>query len=191
MAFTGGFGISEQWAGNGRQPGRWRIVLGGPPSLPVLEPVGAVTTEIVSSSPLGGSFEAYTLFLLAIEAARRSIEATNPYFVPDARMSATILAAVRRGVRVRVLVPAVIDHPWVREASRREFGPMLPAGNRSFALNEEVNATFYDAAIARRPEQAFEEDPRYARAVTSEDWRNRGSLTRVRELLALTIRSQM
>ena len=37
VAFTGGFGISEQWAGNGRQPGRWRIVLGGPPSLPVLE----------------------------------------------------------------------------------------------------------------------------------------------------------
>ena len=75
-------------------------MLGGPPSLPVLEPVGAVTTEIVSSSPLGGSFEAYTLFLLAIEAARRSIEVTNPYFVPDARMSATILGAVRRGVRV-------------------------------------------------------------------------------------------
>ncbi|PYM24682.1 MAG: hypothetical protein DMD78_08245 [Candidatus Rokuibacteriota bacterium] len=68
---------------------------------------------------------------------------------------------------------------------------MLPAGNRSFALNEEVNATFYDAAIARRPEQAFEEDLRYARAVTYEDWRNRGPLTRVRELLALPIRSQM
>ena len=175
MAFTGGFGISKQWSGNGRQPGRWRIVLGGPPSLPVLEPVGAVTTEIVSSSPLG------------------TIEVTTPYFVPDARMSATILAAVRRGVRVRVLVPAVIDHPWVREASRREFGPMLPAGNRSFALNEEVNATFYDAAIARRLEQAFEEDLRYARAVTYEDWRHRGPLTRVRvrELLALPIRSQM
>ena len=68
---------------------------------------------------------------------------------------------------------------------------MLPAGNRSFALNEEVNATFYDAAIASHLEQAFEEDLRYARAVTYEDWRNRGLLTRVRELLALPIRSQM
>jgi cardiolipin synthase A/B len=249
VAFTGGFGISEQWTGNGRQPGRWRdtgvrvegpavrdpqgafaqdwreatgVLLGGPAYLPPLEPVGGVAAEVVSSSPLGGSFEAYTLFLLAIDAARRSIDITNPYFVPDARMSATIIAAVHRGVRVRVLVPAVIDHPWVREASRRQFGPMLRAGveiheylpallhsktvaidgvwatvgstnfdNRSFALNEEVNLTVYDRGCARRLEQTFEDDLRYARPVTYQAWKHRGLLTRVREIVTLPIRSQM
>jgi PLD-like domain len=105
--------------------------LGGAVYFPVLEPVGAVAAEIVSSSALDGSFQAYTLFLLAIEAARHSIDITNPYFV-DRTMTADILAAVRRGVRVRVLVPAVSDHPWVREASRREFGPMLRAGVEIF-----------------------------------------------------------
>jgi cardiolipin synthase A/B len=249
VAFTGGFGISEQWAGDGRQPGRWRdtavrvegpavrdlqgafaqnwreatgIVLGGSAYLPVLAAVGPVAAEIVSSSPLGGSFEAYTLFLLAIDAARRSIAITNPYLVPDARMAATILTAVRRGVRVRVLVPAVSDHPWAREASRRDFGPMLKAGveiyeyrpallhaktvaidgvwatvgstnfdNRSFALNDEVNATMYAPAVARRLEEAFEDDLRYARPVTYEDWKRRGLMSRIREIITLKIRSQL
>jgi cardiolipin synthase A/B len=249
VAFTGGFGISEQWAGNGRQPGHWRdtvvriegpvvrdlqaafaqdwreatgIVLGGPAYFPVLERADSVAAEIVSSSALGGSFEAYTLFLLAIDAARRSIDITNPYFVPDRTMSTTLLAAVRRGVRVRILVPAVSDHPWVREASRREFGPFLKGGveifeylpgllhaktvvidgewttigstnfdNRSFALNEEVNATIYDRGIARRLERDFAEDLRYARQVSYEAWRHRGVMTRAREILTLPIRSQM
>ena len=130
--------------------------------------------------------------------------------------------AGHRGVRVRVLVPAVSDHPWVREASWREFGPMLRVGveifeyqpallhaktvaidrewatvgstnfdNRSFALNEEVNATIYDRGIARRLEHDFAEDLRYARPVTYEAWRHRGVVTRVREILTLPIRSQM
>src|SRR5215470_14326591 len=249
VAFTGGFGISEQWAGDGRQPGHWRdtvvriegpavrdlqaafaqdwreatgIVLGGPAYFPVVERTDSVAAQIVSSSALGGSFEAYTLFLLAIDAARRSIDITNPYFVPDRTMSATLLAAVRRGVRVRILVPAVSDHPWVREASRREFGPFLEGGveifeylpgllhaktvvidgewvtigstnfdNRSFALNEELNATIYDRGIARRLDRDFETDLRYARQVSYEAWRHRGLMTRAREILTLPIRSQM
>ena len=55
----------------------------------------------------------------------------------------------------------------------------------------ETAARLVLALEAQFPEQAFEEDLRYARAVTYEDWRNRGPLTRVRELLALPIRSQM
>jgi cardiolipin synthase len=35
---------------------------------------------------------------------------------------------VRRGVRVAVLVPAVIDHNIVRLASRAQFGDLLEAG---------------------------------------------------------------
>jgi cardiolipin synthase A/B len=125
-------------------------------------------------------------------------------------------------VRVRVLVPAVSDHPWVREASRRDFGPMLKAGveiyeyrpallhaktvaidgvwatvgstnfdNRSFALNDEVNATMYAPAVARRLEEAFEDDLRYARPVTYEDWKRRGLMSRIREIITLPIRSQL
>jgi cardiolipin synthase len=38
------------------------------------------------------------------------------------------LAAARRGVKVVVLVPGVIDHRLVREAGRGNFGALLQAG---------------------------------------------------------------
>jgi cardiolipin synthase len=70
----------------------------------------------------------YTSLLLAMSSARKSVYITNPYFVLDEKMSEALLATVRRGVRVVVLVPGAIDHNIVRQASRAQFGPMLQAG---------------------------------------------------------------
>jgi cardiolipin synthase len=155
VGFTGGFGISEKWTGDGRVKDHWRdtqarvegpaveylqsafaedwrqatgIVLAGEAYFPRLRPVGSVHAQVVASSPAGGSSDAYLHFLLSIGSARRTIFITNPYFVPDARMTQALLGAVARGVRVVVLIPGAIDHPLVREAGRRDFGPLLRAG---------------------------------------------------------------
>jgi cardiolipin synthase A/B len=155
IGFTGGFGISEKWTGNGRVEGNWRdthvrvegpavgylqsafaqdwrattgLVLSGPAYFPQLWQLGTVYAQVVASTPAAGSYDAYMLFLLSIESARHTIFITNPYFVPDAQMEQALLAAVRRGVRVVVLIPGAIDHPLVREAGRRRFGPLLAAG---------------------------------------------------------------
>lgn len=105
------------------------IVLGGEAYFPrPLAEAGDVYAQVVRSSPAGGSFAMYTLFLLAVASARRSVYITNPYFVPDERLTEAILGAVRRGVRVVVLVPGAIDHNLVRQASRGSFGRMLRGG---------------------------------------------------------------
>ena len=70
----------------------------------------------------------YTMFLLAITSARRSIYGTNPYFLPDARMTQALIDAPGRGVRVVVLLPGAIDNNIVRQASRSKFGELLKAG---------------------------------------------------------------
>jgi cardiolipin synthase len=70
----------------------------------------------------------YTMFLLAMASARRSIYITNPYFVPDEKMVQTLLQARRRGVRVVLLLPGAIDHNIVRQASRGELGRLLKEG---------------------------------------------------------------
>jgi cardiolipin synthase A/B len=156
VGFTGGSGLSRKWMGNGRMENHWRdtdvrvrgpiveylqgafaenwleatgIVLGGSDYFPrPVTPAGEAYAQVVRSSPAGGSFAMYTMFLLAISAARRTIFITNPYFVPDATMEDALLAAVQRGVRVVVLVPGAIDHNLVRQASRGKFGKMLKAG---------------------------------------------------------------
>lgn len=158
VGFTGGSGVSEKWMGDGRTKGHWRdtdartrgpivaslqgtfadswrtetgIVLGGHAYFPGADPTArGVRAQIVRSSPAGGSFDVYTMYLLAIAGARRTINMTNPYFVPDTTMKDALLRAARRGVRVTVLVPGEIDHNLVRQASRRGFGPLLLAGIR-------------------------------------------------------------
>jgi cardiolipin synthase len=160
VGISGGSGVSEKWAGDGRQDGHWRDtdvrvegpavewlqaafaenwreatgeLLGGPAYFPGLLPsAGDVRVQIVRSSPAGGGYAIYTMVLLAMASARRSILMTNPYFVLDERMTAALLAAARRGVRVAALTPGKIDHNLVRSASRRDFGRLLQGGVEIF-----------------------------------------------------------
>jgi cardiolipin synthase len=87
-----------------------------------------VQAQVARSSPAGGSTAMYTTLLLALSGARQSVLVTNPYFVLDDRMRDAVVRTVRRGVRVAVLVPDVIDHNLVRQASRAQFGALLRAG---------------------------------------------------------------
>jgi cardiolipin synthase len=156
IGFTGGAGVSRKWMGNGRTEHHWRdtdvrvegpvveymqaafaenwleatgMVLGGEAYFPrPIEPRGQVPAQVVRSSPAGGSAAMYTTLLLALSGARESVLVTNPYFVLDDTMRDAVVRTVRRGVRVMVLVPAVIDHNIVRQASRAQFGELLRAG---------------------------------------------------------------
>jgi cardiolipin synthase len=160
IGITGGSGVSEKWMGNGRQQGHWRdtdlliegpavaqlqgafaenwleatgVALGGREYFPPRrEPSGSVDAQIVRSSPAGGSHAMYTMYLLALAGARHSISITNPYFLPDDKMTETLLTAARRGVRVTLIVPGVLDHALVRQASRSRFGRLLESGVRIY-----------------------------------------------------------
>ncbi len=136
IGFTGGYGISDDWLGDGRTPNHWRDtnvrvegpavkdlqaaftdswlettgnILGGGEFFPRLEAKGHVSLQFVKSSPVGGSFQNYLLYLLSIVSAKKSILITNPYFIPDERMTQALLDAAARKVRVTVLVPGKID----------------------------------------------------------------------------------
>jgi len=156
IGFTGGSGVSRAWMGNGRVPDHWRdtdarlegpvvahlqgafvenwleatgVALGGEAYFPnSLAPKGRVNAQIVRSSPVGGSFALYTSLLVALSSARRSVYITNPYLVLDDKMTETLVRTARRGARVAILVPGVIDHGLVRHSGRGQFGPLLEAG---------------------------------------------------------------
>lgn len=154
VAVTGGSGVSDKWTGNGRVDGHWRDtdvriegpavrniqsaffenwreatgeLLGGERYLSNGKTVGQARAQVVKSSPTSG-YDMYTMYLLAIGGARRSVYLTNPYFLPDDRMEEALLAAAARGVRVVALTPGKIDHNVVRAASRHGFGRLLLGG---------------------------------------------------------------
>jgi cardiolipin synthase A/B len=249
VGFTGGYGISDTWKGDGRTAQHWRetnarlegpavkflqaafaeswlettgIAIGGEEYFPRLQPTGKVPAQIVRSSPAGGSFQTYMLFLLSINSARKSILITNPYFIPDDVMTEAMLKAVARGVRVVVLAPGEIDSRLTYTASRSHYGRLLLGGvqifeyraalmhaktmvvdgiwatvgstnfdNRSFALNQEINLTVYDAPLARRLEEIFQEDLKYSEQITYEAWDARGILERLFELFSFPVKEQL
>jgi cardiolipin synthase len=155
IGFTGGYGISEAWTGDGRTPAHWRdtnvriegplvkflqaafaaswlettgIAIGGEDYFPRVDPVGNVTGQIVKSSPTGGSFQNYMLFLLSINSAKKSILITNPYFIADDAMTEALVKAAGRGVRVSILLPGEADSQLTYTASRSHYGPLLLGG---------------------------------------------------------------
>ena len=156
IAFTGGVGIAPQWSGHAQDPDHWRDthfqvegpvvaqmqavfldnwikvtgdVLYGPDYFPPLKPAGQGHAQVFSSSPTGGSESMQLMYLMAITAATRSIDLSASYFVPDELALGAMVEAMKRGVKLRIIVPGEhIDSETVRSASRAKWGPLLAAG---------------------------------------------------------------
>ena len=156
IGFTGGVGIAPAWTGDAQDAEHWRDshfraegpvvaqmqavfmdnwikatgdVLHGERYFPALSEVGRQRAQVFSSSPSGGSESMHLMYLLSIAAATRSIDLSSAYFVPDELTVRTLVDAMRRGVRLRIITPGpIIDSQTVRSASRAGWGPLLEAG---------------------------------------------------------------
>ena len=71
-------------------------------------------------------------YLAAIGMAHHEIVIANAYFLPGRRFTRELLAAARRGVRVRLLLQGRPDHLLLHYATQALYGRMLGAGVRVF-----------------------------------------------------------
>ena len=159
-AFTGGICIDDSWMGDADAPDRWRetqVLVRGPvvrqmqvafarawleatgellnsqPLYPFLEPVGDKRCQLMDSTPGVATNPARLSFLVAVESAQESLDVTNPYFVPDRSMKDALMAAARRGVRVRLILSGrKTDIKPVRYAGRISYHDLLEAGVEIF-----------------------------------------------------------
>ncbi len=67
-------------------------------------------------------------YLEAIEGAREEILLASAYFLPGRRVRAALLDAVRRGVRVRLLLQGRVEYAIQHYAERALFGQLLAGG---------------------------------------------------------------
>ncbi len=77
-------------------------------------------------------FPIRSMYLEAISRASHHIWMTHAYFIPDTDFVDAIKQAARRGVDVRVLLPATSNHVVADWLSRGYYGEMLAAGVRIF-----------------------------------------------------------
>ncbi|HUQ27282.1 MAG TPA: phospholipase D-like domain-containing protein [Usitatibacter sp.] len=160
VGFTGGVGIADEWDGHAQDEKHWRDthfrvegpvvaqmqgafadnwaqasgqVLHGEDYFPALRPTGTLPAQMFKSSIEGGAESMQVMYLLTLAAARTSIDLSMAYFMPDDHTMDHIVAALKRGVRVRVIVPG--DHNdsfLVRAASRSKYGRILNAGGELY-----------------------------------------------------------
>jgi len=105
-------------------------VLHGPEFFPpVYRTAGDMEAQMFGSSPAGGSESMHLMILLALTAAQKSIDIENAYFVPNRLTVEALVAAARRGVRVRIVVPGrATDARVGRWAAQALYGDLLEAG---------------------------------------------------------------
>lgn len=77
-------------------------------------------------------FPIRSMYLEAINRAHRNIWMTHAYFIPDENFIDALVAAARRGVDVRLLMPRTSNHVVADWLSRGYFGQLLAAGVRIF-----------------------------------------------------------
>jgi cardiolipin synthase len=92
----------------------------------------------VLASPWRSSRSIRGEFLRRLKRASQSIDIANSYFLPDARLRRALYRAVRRGVRVRVLVPATCDVLVVQRATEALISRLLKRGIEIYRLNNAV-----------------------------------------------------
>lgn len=120
--------FSENWAG------RTGELFVGDDVFPALEPAGDVLIHAAFAKPEGSAPAVKILHHTAICLAKKKIWIQNPYFIPEPDAIEAFGQAVKRGVDVRVMMPATSgsDSPMVQHAGHRNFHRMLELGVRLF-----------------------------------------------------------
>ncbi len=162
IAYTGGFGIDDQWYGDGRTNGSWREtnvrfmgpavaqhqaifvagwaeaakeLLAGSQLFPngQAEPAGETFAASVHCAPTVGSTASERLFALTIACSTRTLYIANAYFIPDDDFRKMLTDAAGRGVDVRVLTAGPpTDTKLTWHASHARYAQLLEGGVRIF-----------------------------------------------------------
>ena len=168
VALLGGFNIADEYAGDGMLRNRFRDLGFSVSGSVVQELIGSfgdiwqmerderpdlaavcdkraarrhpgdANVAIVSGVPHQRSSSIRSAFLFNIASASEELLVANPYFVPGPRIIRALLRAARRGVRVRLLMPARSDVPLVQLVGRSSYGILLRGGIEIFEMEREI-----------------------------------------------------
>jgi cardiolipin synthase len=94
---------------------------------------GDKVVRVLASDP-GGQFEIFKAYSLAIQGAKKSIHLTSAYFVPDRQTIDALIAAAKRGVDVKIVLPGVSDSGLVFHASHSLYDELLSNGIKIYHL---------------------------------------------------------
>lgn len=110
-----------------KETGRWFDSAGRPDV-----PCGPSQVKIVGNHELLRRLVIREAYVNALRASQTEVSIANSYFIPDWRIRHSLTKAVRRGVKVRVLVPGRSDIRSVWYAMRSTYAYLLSHGVRIY-----------------------------------------------------------
>ncbi len=157
VGFTGGAGVGDHWLGNAQDPDHWRdsmVRITGPlarlmegafnenfvetagPVAPAVDPMETPPEPephdagfVLRSSSNNRSNDLKRFYLLAIAAARHTLDICSPYFIVDESSDWALRQAASRGVKIRILVEGEhTDALPVKYASREYYQKLMALG---------------------------------------------------------------
>jgi cardiolipin synthase len=240
-AFTGGINLSDEWLPTSEGGAAWRddmIELNGEAALELRTLFYTTWRRMTATRPpsdlrplarrrtrpvwvLASQWRAlrgiHREYVLRIRAATSRVDLANSYFVPDGPVRRALRYAAKRGVKIRVLVPANGDVPVVQLASEALYDGLIRSGieiytlptmlhsksaiiddtfttigsynldQRSWKKNLEANLAVDDVAFAAHVRGWFEHDLANATRLELHAWRDRSQLRRGLEWVALAL----
>ncbi|MCL6570136.1 MAG: cardiolipin synthase [Bacillus sp. (in: Bacteria)] len=151
IGYLGGFNIGKEYIDEDPKVGQWRDyhlklsgdsvnflqgeflldwneyanedLLGNPAYFPVL-PKGLMRHQFIATEAC--HLEDY--FIRLIQEAEHSLFIGTPYFIPSKKLLEELLAALKRGVQITIVVPYTADHMLVQEASYSSLRKLLKTG---------------------------------------------------------------
>jgi len=93
-----------------------------------MKPVGSVEVAVVRNFLFTGLYDIHISYMAAIKRARKEIIIANAYFLPGLYERLALKDAVRRGVRIIVIVPAISDILLMKWATRSLYRFLFQVG---------------------------------------------------------------
>lgn len=169
-------------------------------------------------SKVFGDFTIRDAYLAAFEQAQNHMMLTNPYFLPDAELCRAMHSALKRGVRVDLIVPEKSNHLIVDLLARPFYNDLIQAGANIWLyrhtvihsktatfdhclstigsanldgrsqINHEINLFVHNEEFADRMEEMFRDDLKNCRAARPDEFAHPSRLRLGLEILARPVR---
>jgi cardiolipin synthase len=105
---------------------------------PTIPPRGTEVVRIIGSTPDKAVPRYYVTLLSAIRNAEKNVWLSAAYFVPTDQEQEDLIAAARRGIDVRLLLPSDSDSKMAMAMGRSHYTSLLEAGVHIFEVQNEV-----------------------------------------------------
>ena len=89
---------------------------------------GNALVRVIGSTPGESNRIPFVVYVSVISFAENSVHLTNSYFIPDAQIEKALIAAAKRGVDVRLVLPGVTDSKIALHAQRYHYAALLKSG---------------------------------------------------------------